>query len=177
MQQYFTLPRKTFTVVACSLSTTFILPSCWTWTVFCPDYAPLHSQTCSSKCVTCICYMLDITLRFLFLPWENSIPLNTKTCNSLSPMFQWKRWPEQCIHGIFNELNLELNEKYIFTLVSKSLYKMYSGGYLPLAPHEDMAGPMPFQFILSLHSCSHFTNQCSRHSFKKIPIPDCIKNS
>lgn len=44
-----------------------------------------------------------------------------------------------------------------------SLQNLYSGGYLPLPLHENGAGPMSFQFILSLHSCNHFKNEYSHH--------------
>lgn len=125
MQRYFILPRKAFTVVAFSVSTTFILPGCWAWTVSCPDWAPLYNHTCPGKCVTYIYCRLGITLHFIFLPWAKCIPLSTRAHNSLSLVFQWKRSPKQCIHNILNKLNLERNEKCIFILVSESVCKMY----------------------------------------------------
>lgn len=141
-------------MLLCSLSTTFILPGCWARTVFCPDYAPLYNQTSPSKCVTYIYRRLDITFHFLFLSWANYIPLSTKAHNSLSPVFQWKRSPEQFIHRLYynlllNKFNLEHNEKCIFILVSESLCKIYTVEVIFPCPSMKM-GQAPCLFSLFL---------------------------
>lgn len=128
--------------------------------------------------MTFIYCRFDITLHFLFLPGANSVPLNTKTHKSFSPMFQWKRSPEPCIHSILYKLNLECNEQCTWILISDSLYSIYSLKVILPCPSMKIWKVLGLfsLFLDHLHSCCHLKNQYCHHLLKQFLVQCYIKN-